>query len=262
MKLKDILARELKAWPESWGIFCVASKIDGADVAWFDYRSPVFKGGAWQDVGSVELLLSQEPEDRNEVVVRRFEWQDAVEALKAEQVAELKWPDGAEFSGCGVVGIFYRNVNPGQFERWSPNESKWFTFNGSPMYTPLIPRPTERAVEWDGVGVPPVGTVCAVLNSTLGDPAWERCTILYSGKHRVMYDSESCEERVAFIQDLKFRKAKVIRTQEQIAAEDREKAINEMVYGACGCEPDGNNTTAFVLCGLLYDAFYRKQVAE
>jgi hypothetical protein len=41
--------------------------------------------------------------------------------------------------------------------------------------------------------------------------------------------------------------------------EDREKAINEMVYGACGCEPDGGNTSMFIACGLLYDAGYRKE---
>lgn len=83
MKLVDILARELKVWPESWGIFCVATKVEGNDAAWFNHRNPVFKDGGWQDLGSVELWLSQEPEDRKQVVVRRFEWQAAVDALNA-----------------------------------------------------------------------------------------------------------------------------------------------------------------------------------
>jgi hypothetical protein len=91
----------------------------------------------------------------------------------------------------------------------------------------LLTPPEETPTTWRGPedGLPPVGTVCAVLNSTLGSPKWERCTILYSGKKRVMYDSESCEERVAFIEDLKFRKA---RTPEQIKAEQREKAVAKL----------------------------------
>lgn len=84
MKLVDILARELKGWPESWGIYCVSSKVDGAFAAWFGCRNPVFEDGGWSDIGTVELWLSEDPEDRKKVVVRRFEWQAAVDALKAE----------------------------------------------------------------------------------------------------------------------------------------------------------------------------------
>lgn len=88
MKLVDILARELKAWPESWGIYCVSSKVDGAFAAWFGYRNPVFEDGGWSDIGTVEIWLSEEPEDRKNVVVRRFEWQAAVDALKADEYHE------------------------------------------------------------------------------------------------------------------------------------------------------------------------------
>lgn len=52
-----------------------------------------------------------------------------------------------------------------------------------------------------------------------------------------------------------------LKTPEQIAAEERQKALEEMVYGAIGADRDGSNgsnTTAFILCGLLYDAGYRK----
>lgn len=80
-------------------------------------------------------------------------------------------------------------------------------------------------VAWTGEGLPPVGTVCEVLNNELSGPEWERCTILYSGKFRIMYDSESCYERVGFIDNLKFRQ---IRTPDQIAAEKREADIEEL----------------------------------
>jgi hypothetical protein len=78
---------------------------------------------------------------------------------------------------------------------------------------------------WNGEGLPPAGLVCEVLNTELSNPEWERATILYVGKHRVMYDSTSCNERVGFIEDLKFRP---IRTPEQIAAEERESEVKEM----------------------------------
>lgn len=45
---------------------------------------------------------------------------------------------------------------------------------------------------------------------------------------------------------------------ELIAAEERLQVLDEMVFGAIGADRNGSNTTAFILCGLLYDAGYRK----
>jgi len=120
---------------------------------------------------------------------------------------------------------------------------------------------------WQGVGLPPVGTVCEVLNRNLGNAEWERCTILYSGKHRVVYSSESCEERTAFIDSLlTFRQLRFIRTPEQIAADEREKAVKAMIEDS---QPDYSagellNASEYVECAVyaLYDAGYRKQVAQ
>lgn len=247
MKLVDILARELKAWPEN------------SEQVWQSLSGRLFLGKDRERLTVESYTLAK---DWDEARVTRAGWQAAVEALKAEQAAELKWPEGAEFFGTSTEDqeiCFYRNLGLDEFEfMYRDDEDGWQDGLGVPLHLPLIPRPTERAVEWDGDGEPPAGTECAVLNSALGDPAWERCTILYYGKHRVMYDSESCEERVAFIQDLKFRKAKAIRTQEQIAAEEREKAIEEMILLD---EKGSLSRTHF--CGLLYDAGYgRKQVAK
>lgn len=239
MLLVDILARELKVWPE--GLECL-SQIKGAG---YIINGKGFDGRAFDAFQIADETLVAG------AIVTRAEWQAAVEALKAEEAAELKWPDGAEFMGTTKEGdpkVFYKNVGDGTYEYRDERGAFWWKNKGTPIHTPLIPRPTERAVEWDGVGLPPAGTVCAVLNSALRDPAWERCAILYSGKHRVMYDSESCEERVAFIQDLKFR------TQEQVAAEEREKVIREM--RDIGIRAQGRWAEA------IYDAGYRKQVAK
>lgn len=86
---------------------------------------------------------------------------------------------------------------------------------------------TPRPSAWKGEGLPPVGTVCEVLNSNLGSPAWEQCAVLFTGKHLVVYNSESCEERTAHIDYLEFRP---IRTPEQIAAEERGWKIKDLYF--------------------------------
>lgn len=113
----------------------------------------------------------------------------------------------------------------------------------------LVPRPSKTS--WTGEGLPPVRTVCEVLNRGLHNPAWEECTILFCGKHRILYDSESCCERVAFIQDLEFRQ---IRTPEQIATEEREHELNRMVATVSMLDKGW----ARKVCAGLYDAGYRK----
>lgn len=111
----------------------------------------------------------------------------------------------------------------------------------------MIPRPATPSA-WDGTGLPPVGTVCEALNQELSSPEWEKCTVLFCGKYRILYDSESCSERVGYIEDTAFRP---IRTAEQLAAEERERAIEEMRVAA-----GSRNNFPFA---ELYDAGYRKQ---
>ena len=83
--------------------------------------------------------------------------------------------------------------------------------------------------QWNSDGLPPVGIECEVLNSDLSNAQWEKCKILFVGVHRVVYDSESCSERVGYADTLQFRP---IRTPEQLAAEAREKAIIEIMRDA------------------------------
>lgn len=116
----------------------------------------------------------------------------------------------------------------------------------------VVARPSTHNGEWTGLGLPPVGTVCEVFNDDLSGAAWEKCTILFTGKHRVVYDSESCCERVGYMDCLKFRP---IRTAEQIAAEDREKALSDLCLVI--------NNASHMDCGTylaqaIIDAGYRK----
>lgn len=63
--------------------------------------------------------------------------------------------------------------------------------------------------------------MCEVLNNTLDQPEWERCTILFMGKFKAVYESESCHERVADVSESWMISFRPLRTPEQIAAEER-----------------------------------------
>lgn len=114
-----------------------------------------------------------------------------------------------------------------------------------------------RPAPWSGEGLPPVGTVCEVLNNTLDRPEWERCTILFMGKFKAIYESESCHERVADVSEswmISFRPLRPLRTPEQIAAEEREKAVSQMAVVALAGD---NHLITKVYLVRLYDAGYR-----
>ena len=56
--------------------------------------------------------------------------------------------------------------------------------------------------EWFERGeLPPVGTECEVLNHQFtSNAAWEKCTIIFMGKFKCIYNSESCHERVGSVE--------------------------------------------------------------
>lgn len=203
MKLVDILARELKVWPEQAALAVqdgdgrktikFGSSGSNPSLALFGLEN-VWQSNGWKCSHHVDFDFDLLAEDWSTAVVTRAEWQAAVDALKAAE-------------------------------------------NSAPA--------------WVGIGLPPVGTVCEVLNG-MPNSEWERCTILYSGKHRVMYDSESCSERVGFIEDLIFRP---IRTPEQIAAEEL-KFYTAEICELLGWNQDYPGSTRDAK--RLYDAGYRK----
>lgn len=108
----------------------------------------------------------------------------------------------------------------------------------------------KRPAPWTGEGLPPVGTVCEVC-SDLG--SWEVCTVLaHNGADVVFVDATGVYGGLD-----ESRRFRPIRTPEQIAAEEREKAVDEMVtvwkrtMGRFAQEERG-------LAEMLYDAGYRK----
>lgn len=105
---------------------------------------------------------------------------------------------------------------------------------------------------WNGQGLPPVGTVCIVephntmwgFSSTSG---YERKILAYYGEYVWLGHAETPLETTR-IDKVDFRP---IRTPEQIAAEEREKAIEEMCFA--------EETLTVRQAKALYDAGYRRQ---
>lgn len=110
-------------------------------------------------------------------------------------------------------------------------------------------RPQEA---WDGRGLPPVGTVCEYKHMIW--PEYRPCEIRYmSEESLVAYDNG--QEQFYRTCDMLFRP---VRTLEQIAAEEREKAALEMAALMSGHE-DRSKDCFKVLGEILYDAGYRRQ---
>lgn len=220
MKLVDILARELKVWPDQYyqiyqdsGGYLIGTLSNG-DLEDFDMDDLPFDPVtiAW---------------DGNNAVIERAEWQAAVDALNADK-CEHSYANNIGCPECGELNA-------------------------------------PKVVEWDGVGDPPVGVVCQY--SVLNGP-WYTCEVGYSffdGEHRcfVIKCKHLGFEQVCRIDpgsegSVEFRP---FRTAEQVAAEEREKAIEDMLslFEVAACKQ-----TYDMLGGIaaIYDANYRKQVAK
>ncbi|KSR40493.1 hypothetical protein [Pseudomonas aeruginosa] len=105
-------------------------------------------------------------------------------------------------------------------------------------------RPKEA---WDGQGLPPVGTVCEYRHMIW--PEYRPCEIRYiSEESLVAYDD--AQEQFYRTCDMLFRP---IRTPEQIAAEEREKAVGDMAMSIQGVPYQYPTLYA------LFDAGYRRQ---
>lgn len=133
------------------------------------------------------------------------------------------------------------------------DRGEWAFSGAKPFGHPaLVKRPD--ASQWNGEGLPPVGTVCMVyphntlwgFSSTSGH---RREILAYHGDF-VWLGNDCMALESTRIDKVDF---KPLRTPEQLAAEARERAINEMRHIA---EHDAHSRA--VDYGALYDAGYRK----
>ncbi|HCE7949375.1 hypothetical protein [Pseudomonas aeruginosa] len=100
-------------------------------------------------------------------------------------------------------------------------------------------RPQEA---WDGQGLPPVGTNCEYRSSD----GWLQCEVVAHRNNAAVVLDHHYEADFVPRQDLR-----PIRTPEQIAAEEREKAIEEMCFA--------EETLTVKQAKALYDAGYRRK---
>lgn len=181
MLLKDILARELKVWPEG----CESIEQDR-------HGSCLFKVGG----PAISTYVEGIADDAETAKVTRAEWQAAFDALNAPKV-----------------------------------------------------------VEW-----PSLGETVEVIKGPAGWDNYQRPMIGAKGKVRGIFKND-CDQKIVAIELISgecncfiVECIKPARTAEQVAAEEREKAIEEMILLD---EKGSLSRTHF--CGLLYDANYRKQ---
>ena len=173
-----------------------------------------------------------------------------------KNLKEVDWgkaPEGATHYNEDCMWPWFKETpasyfveDKGVWVEYGPDNSYYkHRFNG------VVKRPQE----WDGSGVPPVGTVCEYR---LNDGAWFTCKIVYmlSGTDDsfVAYcDHLGIDQFLALTSDRYKLQLRKIKTPEQIAAEERLAAIDEMM-GV------GNwQSRAFKeVVSALYDAGYRK----
>ena len=124
-----------------------------------------------------------------------------------------------------------------------------------------IQRPTTPS--WSGEGVPAVGATLEATDKTLNDGVWTKVVILAVGKHgkddcvlmaEVLDDKGRPGTMVASLYTQYEGCFRPIRTPEQIAADEREAAIDEMLAAT----PAPGSDISLRVCEKLYDAGYRK----
>ncbi len=120
----------------------------------------------------------------------------------------------------------------------------------------LIARPVEPAT-WNGKGLPPVGTVCEYRCHDSCEPnVWTAVHVLAHAAHgsdtaMLLAEDDNGEPRTMYGRIWVPGTCRPLRTPEQIAAEEREKAIEEMCFAV--------ETLTVKQAKALYDAGYRRR---
>lgn len=247
MKLKDILARELKAWPES---VVRISQMTSGDI-W-----GALADGRFACVGIATLA-----DDFGMKPVLRAEWQAAVDALNApkgkdklhphqraaveaarDHLADVRLADLIE---CGGLAPAYLHL------QWI---GRAYRFEAKP--------------EWSEDGLPNVGTKCVVYKGSYtllgGQESFIGPVVTVTARFKsargiemACVDSGTDLGCQLFRADMCFH----LPTAEEIAVREREDAIEEMV-AASPLPPLLDKGWVRKNCAALYDANYRKQVTK
>lgn len=154
-----------------------------------------------------------------------------------------KIPEGATHTYTESSGTSFRKMSGSYWLGYADGD--WIILNNPfpHLYVPIQAEP-----EWTGEGLPPVRTVCEMQD---GIGAWLKVEIFADHKRYVHGWDE--DRRISYFSNDP-KEFRLIKTPEQIAAENRDAAIKEMqrLVGSCNTFPFAD----------LYDYGYRLQVAE
>ena len=248
MKLVDILARELKEWPNDQ-YESIGQANDGAL-----HKSPNWDSGCGWSKEKYTMA-----EDWSRVHVTRTQWQAAVDALKPEkkQREAISWTASPEWAKdlainphgvsawLGDVGYVYL-TDIGRLHEWSDPSN--------------FPRDCFRVVEsrpvvWDGEGsVPTAGAEFEFRPKVGVDREWTKAKAKYVGD-RIMIIQDGDGEGSLTMNLYDFRP---ILTPEQVAKQERSMARDKMFGVILDKIPQERRNNGSDICEALYDAGYRK----
>jgi hypothetical protein len=169
--------------------------------------------------------------------MKEIDWSKAPEGAQGYMPKSIIWAEGWWKDICGKR--FF--CHAGQDE-WKETHANAFGLHG------FVYRPdSAQGAAWTGEGLPPVGTVCECQDESF---KWKPGTIVYVGQgDGAMVAVMQADSGILIGEKGEFRP---LRTPEQIAAEEREKAIAEMRAALPDWAAPEN------ICPMLYDAGYRK----
>lgn len=169
-------------------------------------------------------------------------------------MSQIDWSKAPEWATHALVKLHNPNLGSAHWSclidgehRVSP-DGLWFHPDG---YRVAEERPRKIAVkEWNGEGLPPVGAYVEHKSSA----KWNKVLVVahFNGQAVIAWEGDHGDS----IDLREASELRQIRTPEQIAAEEREKAIEQMIDDTnilTGIMSDCRN-----MAGQLYDAGYRK----
>jgi hypothetical protein len=166
----------------------------------------------------------------------------------------IDWSKAPEGWDVFIAGQFHAGFYKDSGDRYV-REGGYYRLKDDEAHYTVFRRP------WSGEGLPPVGTVCGHVVS--GDKDYPFLEWASGDKLEVIAHREVCGVMLPIVFNLRHNTAtaiqphllKPIRTKEQIAADERKAAINEMLTGT----PWPGSDISRRVCEHIYDAGYRKQ---
>lgn len=289
MKLVDILASELKAWPVEHGVEFVTQDNTGHVYGWKGCR-PICVHGEWIWNDAVSDFTPWRPgsiamsEDRKVAIVTRGQWEAAVGALKVgdESSQSIDWgkapEDATHFSPAyeGYIDLWaktdgnrwmYRSMDASKWHYGPPPEQDEYYLERPVESMSLYHQEVGRITRvWNGEGLPPIGIKVDVLLAGNGSylpltpQEWQPMTMKYKSVDFCVFEREDGQEFPMW--NPQYSRFRPIRTAEQISEEKRHSEIIEMVDLIVSKSEVITRAQAAIVCARLHNAGYCKQAAQ